>query len=104
MGNQYVELAEKKGYYYANGECSITISRIDGCISGEFRGIMGAITPESINGFRINQDKTPPEIYLDWHGTGGDERHTLLGKIKNLQQAETWVDNVNQLYSPQHLN
>ena len=96
-----LKLEEGGKSFSAIGDSSISINKPDGCTSGRFHGIpiAGAITPKSIDQFRIDNGQEPPRMYLDWGGLENAKRHTLIGEIGDIQEAEDWITRVNLLYS-----
>jgi len=97
----YVKLEEYKHDFSAIGCCSISISKPHGSIVGMIPDMPpseGLIPREGVEGFRVDEKKIPPEIYLDWHGVDEDKRHTLVGRVEDIQEARDWVRKVNKLY------
>lgn len=94
-----VTLREEDDYFVAEGNAHLIFGKKDApMLVGRPFPAMGAISQKNVSGFRIDEAKDPPLMYLDWRYSDGQEAHILVGKIENLEKAREWVAKVNILY------
>ena len=96
MISELVDLIEEDEYYAVNVVGNFSDSIV---ISKEERHILFdrfVMAPEIIRGFRL--DEKTGDLFLVAIKEGGGLTNLPLGKVKDYEQANDWLQRVNQLY------
>ncbi|HSU72221.1 MAG TPA: hypothetical protein VLJ21_00020 [Candidatus Binatia bacterium] len=93
-----LELVEDSQHFYAKGDAIVVdVRKPTGTVILHFGG-SGVIPGEYVKKFTIDPGALPA-LVLEWERMGELER-TVIGEIKNSEQAWLWVKGVNRLYEP----
>jgi myo-inositol-hexaphosphate 3-phosphohydrolase len=92
MTTNVLSFERKDEGYWITGNGSVFVSRNSGDVL-LVKGMKGAIESKAVKGFSLDQKTN--ELYLDL----SKGQRIPLGSIADYDQASSWIDEVNRLYS-----